>query len=714
MRSGWRLGTACLIAVGAVGCARPLPILPDQGTDGSSSGEDPGVDTSDGATTEGADSTGPIEPGCGNGVIEAGETCDDRGESAQCNADCTSTVCGDGIINQSAGEACDGQALAGETCESQGFSVGELACDGQCAYDTDDCAVLPAAPVLALDLSAIKRFDFSWGADSRADYYQLEERITGDGTFVQIGEDLFGESISHEVPLHLRADASYRLRACNDGGCVESAVVDVTGSLAAAVGYVKASNTDANDSFGASIGLSADGMTLVVGAANEDSDATGVGGSQASDAAPSAGAAYVFSRDGLGVWSQAAYLKASNSQMADYFGTEVAVSGDGSTIAVSALGEDSGATGVGGAQDDETAASSGAVYVFTLDGKGAWSQMAYLKASNTAQGDTFGFALALSGDGDTLAVGALGEGSAATGVNGDENDNSLLSAGAVYVFDRDDGGAWSQAAYIKASNPDEMDQFGHALALSADGETLAVGARGEDGNSTGIGGNQANDSATGSGAVYVFTRDGTSQWGQQEYIKASNTDPNDMFGGALALSHDGDVLVVGAGGEDSAATGVGGNTADNTVSGSGAVYVFDRDVGGAWSQGAYLKAFHSDAVAFGTRTVAVSGDGSRIAVGASSESSGAVGINGDVTDRSAQSAGAVYMFQRDRKGDWTTGAYVKSPNTNAGDQFGIRVALSGNAHTLAVGANGEASDATGIGALQDNNNASDAGATYLY
>jgi len=130
------------------------------------------------------------------------------------------------------------------------------------------------------------------------------------------------------------------------------------------------------------------------------------------------------------------------------------------------------------------------------------------------------------------------------------------------------GTTWTQQAYIKASNTEAFDNFGDSVALS--GDTLAVGASSENSNARGIGGNEADNSAVGSGAVYLFTRSGTT-WAQQAYIKASNTDVDDHFGWTVALS--GDTLAVGAYGEASNATGIGGNQADNSATDSGAVYI---------------------------------------------------------------------------------------------------------------------------------------------
>ncbi|MBN1607171.1 MAG: FG-GAP repeat protein [Polyangiaceae bacterium] len=128
------------------------------------------------------------------------------------------------------------------------------------------------------------------------------------------------------------------------------------------------------------------------------------------------------------MWSQQAYLKASNTGSGDWFGLSVSVSGD--TLAVGAIYEAGEATGVNGNQSDALAPRSGAAYVFTRSG-GLWSQQAYLKASNTGAGDEFGVSVSVSGD--TLAVGAFGESSAAMGVNGDQTDSSAPHSGAVYV-----------------------------------------------------------------------------------------------------------------------------------------------------------------------------------------------------------------------------------------------------------------------------------------
>jgi hypothetical protein len=377
-----------------------------------------------------------------------------------------------------------------------------------------------------------------------------------------------------------------------------------SGSAWSQQAYLKASNAEADDNFGYSVAISGD--TLVVGAYGEDSNAIG---GELDNSTLESGAVYVFTRSGS-VWSQQAYIKASNPDVEDYFGGDVAISGD--TLIVAAPGEDGNATG---GQTDNSANGAGAVYVFTRSG-GAWSQQAYLKASNTEADDNFGRSLAISGE--TLVVGASYEDGNATG---GQTDNSANDAGAVYVFIRS-GSAWSQQAYIKASNTGAGNHFGSAVSIFED--TLVVGVDQE--------------GTFDSGAAYVFTRSG-SAWSQQAYLTASNPNSDDGFGESVAIS--GDTLVVGANREDSNATSVNGDQTNNDASYSGAAYVFKRN-GSIWSQEAYLKASNTQAGDVFGSSVAIS-DGTIVA-GAPGESSNANLVNGDQGNDLAPGSGAVYVL----------------------------------------------------------------------
>ena len=424
--------------------------------------------------------------------------------------------------------------------------------------------------------------------------------------------------------------ASLFLSACGGGsgeGSVDSPPVATPLSIAQQA-YLKASNTNANDYFGYSVALSAD--TLVVGARQESSSASGVNGNQADNGAPNSGAVYVFTRT-AGVWTQQAYLKASNTDTGDEFGISIAIAGD--TLVVAGLFEASNTTGINGNQADNSAPDSGAVYVFTRTG-GGWTQQAYLKASNTDTGDLFGYSVALVDD--TLAVGSESEASNATGVNGNQADNSAPGSGAVYVFTRT-AGVWTQQAYLKASNTDAGDGFGDSLGL--DGDTVVVGARLETSAASGVNANQADNSSPNAGAVYVFTSTG-GIWTQQAYLKASNAGAYKNFGGSVAIA--GDIVAVGSRLEDSNATGINGDQENSNAPDSGAVYLFMRS-GGVWTQQAYLKASNANAGDQFGEEIMLSGN--TLVVGAPHEASSATGVNGNQTDNSAPNSGAAYVFE---------------------------------------------------------------------
>ena len=401
--------------------------------------------------------------------------------------------------------------------------------------------------------------------------------------------------------------------------------------------YIKASNTEHDDNFGWSVDISGD--TLVVGAPSEGSAAEGVNGDQSNNLAPYAGAAYVFVRE-ENTWRQQAYLKASNSDNPDYFGTSVAIHGD--TIVVGAPQEASNAQGINGDQNDNSSRNAGAAYIFTRSGE-IWTQQAYLKASNTdslnfdyAQ-DFFGNSVDIHKD--TIVIGAYGEDSSASGIAGNQEDESATFAGAVYVFVQQ-AGQWHQQAYIKASNTGTEDQFGMSVSIHED--QLVVGADGEKGSGGGVNADQTDNSYLYAGAAYVFSRSGEI-WTQEAYLKASNPGSWDYFG--ASVSTNGNAIVVGAWSEDSSATGIDGNQDDDQDEKSffdgGAAYLF-RKSGNDWHQDAYIKASNTGRNDLFGQSVAIYGN--TLAVGAQLEHSDANGIDGDQTDNSINNAGAVYVF----------------------------------------------------------------------
>jgi hypothetical protein len=404
--------------------------------------------------------------------------------------------------------------------------------------------------------------------------------------------------------------------------------------------YIKASNTGANDHFGRQVAVS--GNTMVVSAPEEDSNATGINGNQTNNNAGNAGAAYVFVRSGAN-WVQQAYLKASNTGGGDLFGWSVAISGD--TIVVGAQREDSNATGVNASQSNNNAADSGAAYVFVRSGT-TWTQQAYLKASNAEIFDGFGVSVAISGD--IIVVGAPFEGSSATGVNGEQDNNDISLSGAAYVFVRS-GSTWSQQAYLKSSNNSPGigqwggDGFGWSVAAS--GETIVVGAINEDSNATGVNGNQNDNSLEDVGAAYVFVRNGAT-WTQQAYLKPLQ---NGGFGETVAIS--GDTAAIGFGAHVFLRHGTnweqpvslpGGpsvSVSGPTVATSSGVFTYS---GIAWNEQTVASPPNGEAGDYFGYTIALSGN--ILIIGAEYEDSNAVGVNGNQSNNSAMESGAVYVY----------------------------------------------------------------------
>ena len=427
----------------------------------------------------------------------------------------------------------------------------------------------------------------------------------------------------------------------NDKSAYSSGAVYVytrRGSTVTQQAYIKASSPGDGANFGSSVALSRDGNTLAVAAYYESSAATGINGNQADRSIPEAGAVYVFVRTGT-TWSQQAYIKPSNTGQAaagdgfaegDQFGYSLALSADGSTLAVGAIGEDSNATGINGDQADNSANQAGATYVFTRTGT-AWAQQAYVKSSMTRPNVLFGYALGVSANGDTLAVAEF---------------DADRGQGALYVLTRS-GGVWSHQARIKAENAENGDSVGYSLAISADGNTIAAGAADEDClipgiNPAGCDKDQPQDHSA--GAAYVFVRNG-STWTQQVFLKSSNPAHEDWFGVRIALSGDGNTVAVAAPNEDSGAKGINGRQDDESAAEAGAVYYFAR-TGTTWVQQAYVKASNTrTGDEFGS-SLALSGDGRTLLVAARGEDSGARGINGNQADASTRDAGAAYLFVR--------------------------------------------------------------------
>ncbi|MDA8744251.1 lamin tail domain-containing protein [Rubripirellula amarantea] len=304
----------------------------------------------------------------------------------------------------------------------------------------------------------------------------------------------------------------------------------------------------------------------------------------------------------------------------DRFGNAVAIDGEYAVV--------------GSFLDDPNGVNSaGSAFIYHRTGDTTWTQVAQLigdGAPNGAAGQ-FGYSVAI--DGDTVAVSAQ------------RDRENGFQAGAVYIFNRNEGGPdnWGRVSKVVGSDTVKRDLFGRSLALS--GDTLVVGA------------SVADPAGLSSGAAYVFERDlgGADNWGQTKKLVASDGGDGDRFGQAVSI--DGDLIAVGA------------FQYDGTASNTGAAYIFARDTGGAdnWGEEAIIEA--ADGSADDQFAYALSIDGTRVAIGSRLDDEG--GLN---------QLGSVYLFDQNQGGAGNWGQVTKLLATGgvAGDRLGWSVDLSGD------------------------------------
>jgi hypothetical protein len=433
----------------------------------------------------------------------------------------------------------------------------------------------------------------------------------------------------------------------------------------------------ASAQYGISTAISEDGLTMIVGAPNDNTDATGGNLTSAS------GAAFVYIKSG-GSWVLQRKLVGTGTNgrgVGDNFGTSVAISGD--TVIVGAIHQSYDAGGLNNAFD------AGAAYVFTRT-TGVWTQQQKLVGTGTngrLASDSFGSSVAISGD--TVIVGAFGQDYNSAGA-------SLLSeAGAAYVFTRT-AGVWTLQQKLVGTGTNGRlanDWFGYSVAISGDSVIIGANNQSYDENGTNL--------LTNAGAAYVFTRT-TGVWSQQQKLVCTGTNArvsSGYYGSNVTIS--GDSVIVGAYWQSYDANGA------NPVSNAGSAYSYSR-VTTTWSQDQKLvdtivPQSRTDLVSAGLgSSVAISDDGSTMIVGAPNDNTDAAGGS------YLGSAGAAFIYIKSG-GSWVLQQKLVGTGTQgrmSGDRFGNSVAISGD--TVIVGANYQSYDATGI------NFAAQAGAAYIF
>ncbi len=411
-------------------------------------------------------------------------------------------------------------------------------------------------------------------------------------------EDYFGSSVG------LSGDRLIVSAPQDDAQGLNAGAVDtytLAGGSWSRDGQLLAVDESSGDSFGVAVAL--DGNTALIGA----------------DYAEGAGAAWVFVQDGTHWIQQAKLLPGDYSR---YFGTSVDLSGDTALV---------GARWGFDANDVMT----GAAYVYVRSGT-TWTKQAKLLASDGADTDDFGIAVAL--DGDTALIGA-------------ERDDDLgTDSGSAYVFVRS-GTSWSEEAKITPSDGTADDRFGGAVAL--EGDTALIGARGN---------NQS--PGTDSGAAYVYVRN-SGNWVLEQKLGAPDARLYNFFGGSVALY--GDKAIIGVTGDD-----------DNGSS-SGSAHVFRR-VNGNWSHEAKLLA--SDGTDFDWFGISAALFGDVALVGAS------------WSDPKGEKSGAAYLYTFDGN-TWNQQAKLTPSDGAAGDYFGEAIALSNDTALIGAWGNDDTGSTSG-------------------
>lgn len=293
-----------------------------------------------------------------------------------------------------------------------------------------------------------------------------------------------------------------------------------------------------------------------------------------------------------------------------FHGYSVALSSDGNTAIVGGIGDD---------------ANAGAAWIYTRSIGGIWTAAAKLVGFGAIGKASQGFSVAISDDGNTAAVGGIG-------------DNT--NAGAVWIFIRT-GSSWAQQGFkLVGTGAVGNAQQGVAVSLSANGNTLIVG------------GNRDNNFA---GAVWVFTRSTSGVWTQQgSKLVVTNAIGNSRFGISVDLSSDGNTAIIG------------GHT-DNAN--AGAAWIFTRS-DTSWTAQTKLTGSGAIGSARYGRSVSISSDGN-------------TAIVGGYEDNAAM--GAVWVYTKSG-GSWTQqGNKLVGTGATGNASQGFSISLSGDGNTALVG-----------------------------
>ena len=279
-----------------------------------------------------------------------------------------------------------------------------------------------------------------------------------------------------------------------------------------------ADDAAAFDSFGASVSISADGTTVLIGSSNDS-------WLDPSDTKVSyAGSAYIFSNAG-GSWAQTAKLTDSDGKDNHGFGGRVCLSADGRTALITAL---NGGSAVG----------TGQAFIYNYsDTSGTWLQTKLCSDSDAIGSENFGWSVSLSADGRTALIGAHGNDD-----NADNDPSTTDYMGAAYIYTYSEtAGDWSRLKKLTASDRAKGGDFGLSVSLSADGSKALIGSLDKTMDDTSF-------EFTGNSKVYIYSGPDYTT----ETIIASDAPewtPRYNAGESVSISGDGTTFIVGAPGD---------------------------------------------------------------------------------------------------------------------------------------------------------------------
>ncbi len=418
---------------------------------------------------------------------------------------------------------------------------------------------------------------------------------------------------------------------------------------------ITATDRQASDHYSKSVSIN--GNYAVVGSHRQSYDENGANYLQY------AGAVYVYENQ-LGIWTETQKLVASDRNAQDDFGTAVSISGN--TMLV------------GSYKRDETINSTylyqcGAVYVFTKNLSGNWIETQKLLASDLDSLNYFGKSVDV--DGNYAIIGAAFKNEINTTLD------TVIQAGAVYIFEKNLSGNWVEVQKLTAPDKQDFDVFGWDVSIS--GDYAVVGAYQQDTDTLGL------NIKTNAGAVYVFKRNSSGVWIYEQKIIASDRTPNDLFGYALAISND--KMVVGAYQNDKD----GNNT--NQLSNAGAAYIYERNANGVWIESSKLVASDRNTEDWFGYDVGIKEN--NIIVGARQQ---------DFDNNSTtmiSNAGAAYIFSKTNN-TWQQIQKVTPLDRTQEDWFGFSVDI--DTTLFIAGAFSDTQDANGQNLLTD------AGSAYIF